>query len=480
MTIKRITSSQLCPICKAHQPISAFTCAECGAALNGVPVSLARGMMKRSPALPLATPPRSEWSEGEDDLFEGALPGLPMRGMAVFLVAVILVVGGAFFLIQRNQPTALASLPTETVTPRPTQTPAPPPTRDPVIVNATDAILRITVSALYVTPRATLPPTNTRPPSATATTVAFVVPPTLDIPSVTPIPPSPTATPTRGPCLQKAKEGDTLSAMAARCGHFSKDVIPMILEQNAMKDAASLQVGQQVSIPWPTPTGAPLAAANGVLNTPSAAQMRDLEPTLIAGQAWYTILKGDSAISIAYKYNTTIKVLKDLNPEISTQFSTLCDYGQPAGGADCTVNLTPGNRLRVPVPLPTATLSRTPNGSETPTPTPTPTFNAPYLLSPGNNMLFESGDFPVLRWGGSDRLQAGQVYLLTVRDKALNKVFRIPTKDVFFTLTPEIQSTDGKRHEFEWSVGIALERAGVIPEPTDFVTETRTFVWQGR
>jgi hypothetical protein len=200
---------------------------------------------------------------------------------------------------------------------------------------------------------------------------------------------------------------------------------------------------------------------------------------LIPGQAWYVVRQNDSAITIAVKFNTTIKVLFDLNPEIASSFSQ-CDYGQPAGGEGCTVALSVGQRMRVPVPFPTPTLSATPNGSETPTPTATATFNVPYLIGPGNNMLFDSGDFPVLRWSASDRLGPDQVYLITLHDKTIDKTYRIPTTGLSYALTAEYQPTGNTRHEYEWRVGIALSKAGVIPEATEFNTETRTFVWQGR
>jgi len=479
MTIKRTSSVQICPICKTQQPISAMACSECGAALPGVPTTI-NPRLKENINLP-TVPPRSEWDDGEDDLFEGALPAFPVRGLLVFAVAVLLLTGSVFFIWQRNSaggsfdPTAEVMV--ITVTPESadsiilnTTTPV------PVAMQATDAVLSVTATAL-VRPRSTVPPTNTKRPTITPTEAPFVPPPTLDIPTITPIPPSATLTPTRGPCVQKAKQGDTLSALMARCGVYSRDAIQPVLDLNNMKDAISLQVGQEVQIPWPTPTGG--APTNEPGTTPGAAVMQDVEPTLQPGLAWHTVGKNDSAITIALRYHTTIKILNDLNPEISSSFLK-CDPGVPMGGQDCIVTLNPGQRIRVPVPLPTPTLSPTPNGSETATPTYTATFNAPYLISPGNNMLFEASEFPVLRWSASDRLAPGQVYLITLKDITSAKMWRIPTKEMFYPLTTEIQSADGKRHEFEWSVGIAIETNGIIPDATNYVTETRSFVWQGR
>ncbi len=472
MTIRRTTSTQQCPICHAVAPLTAAECPVCGAALTG---AIRRPVRPAPDDIAQIAAPRAGNSDvGENDLYEGALPAFPVRGVLMLAVVLLAIGGGAAFFIQRSaaappiEPTSEAVVFFTTVTPIPGSPDA----------SAMTAIAAAPSGTATQPAKPTAPPTNTRPPSLTPTDTPFVALPTLDMPTVTTIPPSATLTPTRGPCIQKAKQGDTLSALMARCGIYSSAALPVVLELNNMSSPSVLQVGQSIQIPWPTATGAPVAAAVGS-GTPLAVNARDVEPTLIPGQAWHTVKAGENAITIAYKYGATIKILHDLNPEINAAFSQ-CDYGQPAGGQDCTVSLSVGQRLRVPVPTPTPTLTFTPNGSETPTPTYTPTYNAPYIIGPGNNMLFDAGDFPVLRWSASDRLSKGQVYLIVLKDRTINKTYRIPTKDLFYPLTPDVQPNDGKRHEFEWMVGVAVENGGIIPDLTQFITETRTFVWQGR
>jgi LysM repeat protein len=326
-------------------------------------------------------------------------------------------------------------------------------------------------------PSMTLPPTNTGAPTSSPTITQAVQAPTLALATVTIVPPSPTITPTRGPCIQKAKSGDTLSALAARCGQYGSAVIATILDQNGMKDPGQLQVGQVVQIPWPTATGAAnapdAAVAKGSVTSPANA-----EPTLMPGQAWYTVKKDDSAISIAYKFHATIKILHDLNPEIASDF-TQCDYGQAAGGQGCSVRLTEGERIRVPVPLPTATLTVTPNGSETATPSGTPTFNAPSSISPGDNSVFDEADYPVLRWSASDKLGPGQAYLVTVRDDTAQVIHTATTTDLSFTVPRDWQPNDGTRHQYEWSISVVTLSANGTgtPQPSGYSTETRSFVW---
>ena len=254
-------------------------------------------------------------------------------------------------------------------------------------------------------------------------------------------------------------------------------MIPTILDMNNMTDAAQLQIGQSVQIPWPSPTsgaaGVAIAVGNGTPTVPPPNV-----PTLPPGVAWYTVIKGDNAISIAYKFHATIKILHDLNPEIASDFSQ-CDYGQPAGGQTCSVRLSEGEQVRVPVPLPTATLSPTPNGSETATPPASATFNAPFLVGPGDNMLFGPAEFPVLRWGASGALLPGQVYLITVQDVTTNVTYRVTTTDTSYQVSYDWQPADGSRHVYNWSVSVATQGAGGTPTPAAFVTDTRMFTWQG-
>jgi LysM repeat protein len=278
--------------------------------------------------------------------------------------------------------------------------------------------------------------------------------------------------------MQKAGKGDTVYGMAARCGHKHLSIVDVIVELNGLKSANSLMEGQTLEIPWPTPTDDGQGnAATSDSGTPG--DTANVEPTLPPNVTWYTVKKGDTAIAVAYKFGTTMSALRDLNPEI--QFLQ-CDFGMPMGGKDCTLRpqLGEGQRVRVPAPAASPTVSATPNGSETPTPTPTATFNAPYSDSPGNNMLYEAGALPALRWVASGQLDPKQVYLVTVTDKITNVVYHGTTRDLAFQVPAEWQPTDGKRHLFEWSVAVASKDEHGTPIPSALSTETRTFSWESR
>jgi|GEM_PF-276764 len=491
--LKRTVARQICPICRTQQPIDATRCINCGAALLGLPLTAAPTQVRlaRVAGVPSA-PPAADWDDGDADLYEGSLPALPLSGLFVLLVTIGVIAGLLLIVARRANDTPANPALTRATQPLPQILPAVSPTvlspggLSPTLSSTTI----VTVAALNVTPtpqnvallatetlsNATAPPTNTRPPTLTATNTQAVLPPTLALSTVTPVPPSPTITATRGPCNQKAKAGDTLSALAARCGQYGQAIIQTILDANGLKDAGQLQVGQVITIPWPTAAGAAAAKVPAGSGTPNALSLANAEPTLSPGQLWYTIKKGDNAIIIAYKFHTSIKVLHDLNPEIAGDFSQ-CDYGQDAGGQTCSVRVSEGERIRVPVPLPTPTRTPTPNGSETATPTITATYNAPTSLSPSDNMLFNGADFPVLRWTESDKLGPNQVYLVTVTDLTIKKLYRASTTDLAFQLPPDWQPNDGTRHQFEWFVSVAIENGSVFPQETSDRTEKRTFVW---
>ena len=70
--------------------------------------------------------------------------------------------------------------------------------------------------------------------------------------------------------------------------------------------------------------------------------------------------------------------------------------------------------------------------------------------------------------------------MLTVKNITANVTYKATTRELFFQLPAEWQPTDGKRHDFEWSVTVATLDSGGTPTPSGLSTETRTFTWQSR
>jgi hypothetical protein len=390
-------------------------------------------------------PNLARWDQGESDLVESLLPRFPMR-LALLALLALIIVAGVFFVLalqtRQNQaitPTAalLASGPQQTLT----------------------ATRR---------PRLSPPPTNTR----------IVAIPTLNLPTVTPVPPTVTPSPTRGPCLQVAKQGDSLFAMAVRCGHNNFDVVDAILRLNGMKSPNELQIGQEIQIPWPTPQGG-VPAPDVPGQTAVAGGGADAEPTLPPGIMWYVVQKGEDAITIVVKFKINMRILRDLNFR-EVNFDQ-CDYAFVAGGPTCKVFLYEGQRLRVPAPAPTATVAPTRSGSETPTPTYTPELNQPYSISPDNRLPFESYEVPTLRWGATGTLLPETVYLIIVTDTTTKVSYYAQTRgELSFELPQSWQPKESKIHEYEWRVVVASVSASATPIPSGYSTEVRRFTWKGR
>jgi hypothetical protein len=188
--------------------------------------------------------------------------------------------------------------------------------------------------------------------------------------------------------------------------------------------------------------------------------------------AWHEVVKDETIISIAFEYGADLKILSELNPEVT--FSQ-CDFGEFSGGTSCVVNLYIGQRIRVPAPTLTPTLSPTPSGSETPTPTVTPTYNAPSALSPSNRALFQGSELVTLRWVASGTLGAGQTYRVQINDLTSGATYSADTPDLFFILPVEWQSHDGARHDYEWTVSVIDQNHADTPL---FSTEPRIFTWE--
>jgi len=454
----KLTRTQQCPICGAAEPLSARTCRQCGARLTATPSSALPAVepARLRQVSPLAFDP----TRGDDDLYVGDLSGRMWRLLLVGLLAfVTLLAIGVLLLTGRghgNDSLAQNSLPTA------------PPTSTPRLLT----------------------------PAVTATPTSNII---MSLPTVTPMPPTATPTPTVTPCYQTAQQGDTVLGMAYRCGHRDLAVVDLILEINGMDSPQELQLGQTLEIPWPTPTSVPgqetptaeAGAQTGDISpaltptlrlnqfgTPDAlAKYENIEPTLRPGHAWHIVSEGETILSIAYTYDTTIEVLSQINPEIPF---LQCDYGDPTGGPNCVVLLSVGQRVRVPVPLPSPTPTLTPAGTFTPTPSATPTINAPYLLSPEDGARFAADQLVTLRWGSTGTLASQERYIVHVRDLDTGQEYMASVAELSYVLPGGWQPTDRNRHTFEWwvAVGTLEEQGAVLSER--FATAPRRFTWDSR
>jgi hypothetical protein len=208
--------------------------------------------------------------------------------------------------------------------------------------------------------------------------------------------------------------------------------------------------------------------------TDSSNIVRSPTETLLPGITWHEVQPDENILIIAYNYGADLKVLSELNPEIT--FSQ-CDFGSGSGGPNCIVQLYIGQQIRVPAPTPTPTLSVTPSGSETPTPSATPTFNAPSPLNPTDRAFFRKDEIITLRWVTSGSLGPGQSYLVRAEDQTANITYTATTRELYFIVPEEWHIQDGTRHDFVWTISVIDDNN---PDNPYFITQPRLFTWQGQ
>jgi hypothetical protein len=296
----------------------------------------------------------------------------------------------------------------------------------------------------------TLTPTVTPSPSLPGTReVALLESP---LPSFTPGPPTETETltPTEGPIEHVIQDGETLSSILPQHGYFDFSVIPAVRAINpTIPDLENLQSGSVILIPrmtaTPTPEGMEMTSvANATLG------ITPLEPNFDNVDC-YTVQEGESIVTIALDFNTTIEVLRQLNPTL--YFPPTCDFTNRSGGPDCSVNIQIGMCINVPYPTLTPTLSPTPNGSETATPT--PPFRAPRIVAPPEGAII-TGDVS-LQWVSAGRLDSDEAYFIQIFD--VSQPDAPPVTGVSYTnnfLLPEsLTPTDGQERIYEWTVAVA-------------------------
>lgn len=435
MSMKPDDPYKICPICAARQHQNATICSTCGTAIADVEPQRPRGSVR--PAVSY------DDQHGEADLFEGSVRRVG-RAWTAALLAIVILLGIGLAAVAIASSLDPGQMPAA---------PMPSPTR----------AQRPTVTWS--------PPTATHTPSPTLTLTA-------------------TDTNTPAPCIQRVAAGDTLIHIVLRCGHNTRGIIPTVVALNRLADEARIQIGQDIVVPWPSPTVDPNARPT---DTPESAALPndamledgltllafDFDPfaptataTLLPGLMWHTVQPDENMIVIAVQYSVNAKILSDLNPEIDF---ARCDFGMVYGGPDCIVNLYQGQQMRVPAPTPTPTMAPTLSGSETPTPLPSPTLNLPHAISPPDQAFFGRLEQVTLRWVATGRLAANEVYRVAVSDVESGDAFTADTSELFFIAPLEWQAPDARRHNYVWQVSVFDTETG---RPL-FSTAARTFVWQG-
>jgi hypothetical protein len=296
----------------------------------------------------------------------------------------------------------------------------------------------------------------------------------------TPVPGTPTETPTPtetlGPYEYIIQPNDTLYYIIQLppWNYRSFDVVSEILRLNPNITSVDRlpPPGSRILIPRPTVPPTPLGYELTVAARPPALQTAQPEGTMQVMEV--VVREGNTILGIAQQNNTTLSVLRRLNPQLAFWN---CDFNNPSGGPNCNVPLSVGQTVNVPAPTPTPTLSPTFSGSETPLPT--PTFAPPVLVFPPDGVALTGGAFQ-LQWVTSGVLRGDQVYLVEIEDQTAGVKFIDVTRSTSYPLPQDLVPDEDSVHHIRWRVSIAEPNSAGDYQLIGGEAPWRSFQWRGR
>jgi LysM repeat protein len=273
--------------------------------------------------------------------------------------------------------------------------------------------------------------THTPTPTRTSTPTIALTPTYSPAPSATPI-------------FHEIQSGETLIYIASYYGTS----VDELMEANELDEASTRRLlpGQQLLIPSTGPVGGPV---------PNAAAP---PPQVI-----HEVSSGETLISIAVDYDTTVEAILDANDLDSPDL------------------IYEGQLLFVPLMPPSATPTPTP--TPTPSSTPGPPYAAAHLLTPGDGTVFQGENAVVLlSWTSVAILREDQAYLVELDTPVQITPVTYTTQGTSWRLPSELRPT-GRRRAMTWRVTVVQRinpTSAELPEwePVGLPSETRHFVWQ--
>lgn len=351
--------------------------------------------------------------------------------------------------------TATPAPPTPTVeaTAEPTPTAAATATQEPTSTATasatgtavgTQASTQVAADAATVTLGATLAATPVSTRTAAASSVAGTRATTgtpapalsqtaslLGLATPTPIPATPiasatpeaTATPTPL-AVHDVRRGDTLFEIAREYDITVED----LLAANGLTedDVYTIQPGDELNIPAPTPEGGPTAGG------PAAGVTTTATPVLVP--ATYTVRPGDTMLAIALRNGVTVDDLFAANNLTIADARTL----QPGDelvipNAEAAATATP--TVTATGAASTATPTRVPSPSATPTPENSVRVDAPRLRSPENGTAVSCSGPGTLTWLSVPGVRPDDLYLVHLG--YVNSVAGDGKEDIIWVITQQ-------------------------------------------
>ncbi|MGQ9626542.1 MAG: LysM peptidoglycan-binding domain-containing protein [Anaerolineae bacterium] len=412
--------ARYCPKCGAQVAFVARTCLMCGSALEEeTPPVRARH------ALPL--PYRFVLS---------ALAILSVMAMGLILTWKVLP------LMARPEEEAFGtgtpqSLPTATPSPTPTVTPSPRPTftftpPPPVIHKVRPGETLLFIADYYgTTVEAIIKANGIEDPRWLIVGEEILIP----IPTPTTIASTPEAVRTieREPLIHIVEPGENPASIAAKYGTTAE----ALMEANDITDPRSLRVGQELVIP---------NASSG--------------PTRVVEMAIHIVEPGDTLLSIAYRYDSTVEGIMAANDIDDPRF------------------LRVGQKLVIPLGTPTPVPTPTPQ--PTPTPTPGPPYAAPPLLFPADGQELHGGESVLLNWASVGFLSEDEWYVVRLRYISPEgpQVVSARTKATSWLLPASLRPpAHVSSHLFRWNVTVVRQAEGEDGLAVSPMSATRSFLW---
>ncbi len=313
-------------------------------------------------------------------------------------------------------------------------------------------------------------------PATVTRTPRVVTPGVATLPPTVP-PPTPTPGPTAATVKYKVKSGDSLILIASKY----KTTVQAIMTANGLKDE-TIRIGDELIIPLPTPTppgGAALPQPPvSSLSTPTIialqASSAPTAPVATPGMLSHKVARGDTLITIAATYGSTVDGIKLAN-QMDGDFLSI------------------GQVLQIPVGAWTPTAAPLTVAMVSPTPTSQFSYAALNLSWPPDNYVLRgTKDAPTLSWIAPAALKANEVYVVHV-DYAVDGVQKPPIvaqvrQGTSYKLSPEYYpgtSPDGVK--FSWYVVVVniapqltadaraeVRGSGTATSPP---SQTWTFTW---
>jgi LysM repeat protein len=220
------------------------------------------------------------------------------------------------------------------------------------------------------------------------------------------------------------------------------------MEANGLDESTArmLLPGQELLIPSTGPVGGPIPGA--------AAQ---------GPQVIHEVESGETLISIAIDYDTTVEGILDANDLDSPDLIYV------------------GQELIVPLMPPTTTPTLTP--TPTPSSTPGPPYDAPHPLTPGDGAVFQGEDAVILlSWTSVAILKDNQAYRVELETPARMTPITHITQGTSWRLPPEFWPS-GRRRALTWRVTVVQRLSPTSDDPSSWEllslpSETRHFEWR--